>query len=100
MSASQAECRGFESRLPLHFAMYHVYILYSKQLARHYTGFTRHERKRKKQHDAGRSRWTSRADEWEKVFSKEVATRDEALMLEKRIKRRGASRFLKNFRSE
>ncbi|MBU4200979.1 MAG: GIY-YIG nuclease family protein [Verrucomicrobia bacterium] len=73
---------------------YDVYILYSKQVNQYYTGFSGIPVKRLKQHVAGQGAWTAQAADWRTVFSKWCKTRLEARNLEKRIKARGAKRFL------
>ena len=73
---------------------YRVYILHSASLNRYYVGFTRRETERIREHNRGKTYWTSRADDWQEVYTKEVATVAEARTLEKAIKSRGARRFL------
>jgi putative endonuclease len=74
--------------------MYYVYILFSESLNHFYTGFSTYRGVRRRQHNRGRSQWTSRADDWVEILSIKVASREEARELEKRIKARGARRFL------
>ena len=73
---------------------YRVYILWSPSLSEHYTGFSKVPGKRLRQHRGGKAYWTRRADDWEEVWREEVETRVAARQLEKRIKSRGAARFL------
>ncbi len=73
-----------------------VYILYSRSLGRYYVGFTGREEVRIEEHNSGKSYWSGRADDWVEVYSDHVATAAEARSLEKRIKSRGAARFLSN----
>ena len=42
----------------------------------------------------GQTLWTSRADDWKKVWSKEFDSSLDARVMEKKIKARGAKRFL------
>ena len=80
---------------------YYVYILFSATLDLHYTGFSHYPGVRRRQHNRGQSHWTSRANDWEELFSVQVASRIEARELEKRIKARGAKRFIEDsFREE
>jgi len=74
--------------------MYYVYILFSDSLGQFYTGHPQHLVKRHKQHLKEKSHWTSRADDWREVWHGETATRTEAAALERKIKKRGARRFL------
>ena len=72
-----------------------VYILYSDSLQMYYTGFSKYRYKRQRQHRGRKSAsWTLRADDWLEVFIEQVASVAEARKLEKRIKARGARRFL------
>ena len=64
---------------------------------RHYTGFSEYHAKRERQHQRGQGYWTSRADDWQEVFSTTVETRKEARSLEKKIKDRGAKRFMDSY---
>lgn len=76
--------------------MYHVYVLYSPSLGRFYVGMSEFTAKRERQHRKGQSTWTSRADDWERVWQTEVADSSEARALEKQIKARGARRHLQD----
>ena len=73
---------------------WYVYILYSKTLKRFYTGFSQFRFKRQRQHRRGESFWTSQVDDWEEVYCEVVESTNEARAMEKRIKARGAARFL------
>jgi putative endonuclease len=73
---------------------YFVYILWSASLKRYYTGFSQYRFKRQRQHRKGQSNWSHRADDWEEVWHCEIPSRLEARSLERRIKARGAQRFL------
>jgi putative endonuclease len=70
------------------FFMYFVYILYSVKLDRYYIGQTDDLEKRIKSHELGLSKYTSVADDWKKVYSKQFETRTEALKREQQIKRK------------
>ncbi len=76
--------------------MYHVYILYSPSLQRFYIGMSKFTAKRERQHRRGQSSWTSRADDWQRVWWADVADSSAARALEKKIKGRGARRFLQD----
>ena len=73
---------------------FYVYILYSAQLERHYSGFSQYHGKRRRQHSGKNPNWTARACDWTEVFCHTVSTRAEARGMEKRIKARGAKRFM------
>ena len=73
---------------------YHTYILFSLSLQKHYIGSTGNLTNRLMDHNSGRSKYTAKGKPWKLVFSKEFRTRTEALQLENKIKRRGASRYL------
>ncbi len=75
---------------------YHVYILYSSELNRFYTGLSKSPDGRLADHREQRGGWTSQVDDWEEMLRIEVGTLAEARKLEKRIKRRGARRFLED----
>ena len=74
----------------------HVYVLHSAQLGRFYTGSSKYHWKRQRQHRAKSSHWTGQADDWLEAFHCTVRTRAEARALEKRIKARGAERFIRD----
>ena len=74
--------------------VYYVYVLYSVELNRYYTGFSQYRGKRKRQHRREKEHWTAGANDWEEVFCTSTETVAEARALEKRIKSRGARRFL------
>ena len=78
--------------------MFTVYILYSKKLNRFYTGFSQDFALRKIQHRISNSHWTGQTKDWKEIFQTEVPTRQQARALEKRIKARGAKRFLDDMR--
>jgi len=71
-----------------------VYILYSKQLQKYYVGFSKDVAGRLVQHRKERHHWTSRADDWELVWKQNADSTEKARALEKRIKSRGAKRFM------
>jgi putative endonuclease len=73
---------------------YHVYILFSPSLNKFYTGMSKFSAKRKRQHVKGQSQWTSKADDWFELWKIETQNSITARELEKKIKKRGAKRFL------
>jgi len=79
---------------------YFAYILYSETLDRYYTGMSQFSSKRQRQHLKGQSKWTSQADDWVEIWRQEFASRQSARVMEKKIKSRGAARFLNDLGSE
>ena len=73
---------------------FHVYVLFSESLGKYYVGQSLKHTIRLKQHNRGQSHWTSRTSDWEEVFNVQVDSRVYARELEKRIKARGAKRFI------
>ena len=74
--------------------IFNVYILYSPTLKKHYTGFSKFTIKRQRQHNKTQTSWTSKASDWEKVWTIQVSSIKKARDLEKKIKGQGAKRFL------
>ena len=74
---------------------YTVYILYSDTCKKFYTGHTDNFANRFVEHNNGETRSIKTGIPWRMIWSVKVATRSEAMMLEKKIKSRGAARFLK-----
>ena len=75
---------------------YTVYIVYSDRCKKFYTGHTADFTNRLIEHNNGETKSIKICVPWKLVWSKEIATRSEAMVLEKKIKSRGASRFLKD----
>ncbi len=71
-----------------------VYILYSKITDRYYTGQTQDIDNRMSEHNSGETTSTKNGIPWELVWVMEVGSRSEAVLLESKIKKRGAKRFL------
>ena len=79
---------------------YWVYIIQSESTGRYYCGQSSDVERRLRQHNDPEyrlSKTTKRFDgPWLLVWTKECKTRGEAMALEKKIKKRGISRFLKD----
>ena len=75
-----------------------VYILFSETRSKYYVGQTTDIDKRLKRHNGGKVPSTKGGIPWELVLQIPVATRSEAINLEKRIKNRGAKRFIDDHR--
>jgi putative endonuclease len=73
---------------------YSVYILYSAALNIYYTGHARNVEGRLTRHLSDHSGFTTRAKDWQIFYTKSALTKSEAIQLEKKIKKRGARRFL------
>ena len=73
---------------------YTVYILFSPSTGKFYTGQTQDIENRIIEHNSGETKSIKAGIPWRMVWKQEVATRAEAMALEKKIKARGASRFL------
>jgi putative endonuclease len=73
-----------------------VYILKSPSSGRHYIGITNNLEHRLHQHLAGGTHATAGAKDWRVVWSKPVDDHMAARELEKKIKARGAGRFLED----
>jgi putative endonuclease len=81
--------------LPIGLFMTHfVYILYSELSESYYTGETLDPDLRLRKHISNHTGYTSIAKDWRIVFQKECDSKSEALKLERRIKKRGAARYL------
>ncbi len=74
----------------------YVYILFSEKRSEYYVGQTTDIEKRLKRHNAGIVPSTKRGIPWLLVLQIEVDSRSEAVVLEKKIKKRGAGRYLRN----
>jgi len=75
-----------------------VYILFSETRSRYYVGQTTDIEKRLKRHNGGIVPSTRGGIPWKSVLQIPVASRSEAMHLEKRIKKRGAKRFIDDHR--
>ena len=73
---------------------YTVYILYSEQCKKFYTGQSHDFSNRLFEHNNGETKSIRMCIPWKLLWSKQVDSRAEAMMLEKKIKSRGARRFL------
>jgi putative endonuclease len=80
--------------------MFQVYILRSSTSSSYYCGHTDDLQRRLSEHNRqefGGGKTTHRhAGTWEIVWSHKVSSRSEAMLLERRIKKRGIVRFLED----
>ncbi len=75
-----------------------VYILFSEKSSRYYVGQTADIQERLKRHNSGRVNSTKYGIPWKVVLRKEVLNRSEAMLLEIKIKKRGAKRYIDDHR--
>jgi putative endonuclease len=73
-----------------------VYILFSETRSRYYIGQTIDIDDRMKRHNEGRVLSTKNGRPWELKRQIPVSNRSEALKLERKVKKRGAKRFLED----
>ena len=77
-----------------------VYILFSKQLQKYYVGYSsKNAQDRLKEHLYNHKGFTAKAKDWNIIYKIEMNSKSEALMLETKIKKRGAKRFLNEIAS-
>ena len=73
---------------------YQVYIIKSEKHGRYYVGMSSDPNKRLHFHNLGLNTSTQNGAPWEQIWVSEPMMKTEALSLEKKIKKRGAGRFL------
>ncbi|MCF8405713.1 MAG: GIY-YIG nuclease family protein [Bacteroidales bacterium] len=71
-----------------------VYILYSNTLGKYYVGHTNDIVRRLNEHNSGHSKYTKTGKPWKLIKTFECTSRQEAVNLESRIKKRGIKRYL------
>ena len=76
--------------------MYSVYILYSQSTSKYYTGQSYCLENRLMRHNSGLSLSTKSGRPWELIYQIQFPTRSEAMILEQKIKKRGAIRYLED----
>jgi putative endonuclease len=76
--------------------MYTTYILHSKKINKFYSGQTDNMVRRLEEHNRGKTKFMNSGSPWLLVFSVTFDTRSEAVILETKIKKRGAARFLQD----
>jgi putative endonuclease len=75
-----------------------VYILQSLKSGKFYCGQTEDLDDRLQRHNSGRNKSTSNGAPWTLKWQIQVQTRSEAVKLERKIKSRGAKRFLEDLK--
>ena len=73
---------------------YAIYILFSQSCNKFYTGYTQALGNRINEHNAGETTSIKSCIPWSLIWKTEMPSRGEAMKLEKKIKARGAKRFL------
>jgi putative endonuclease len=73
-----------------------VYILFSPSLGKYYTGFTADVNKRLQHHNSGQDRFSKKGVPWSLIVAFPCENKKEAMALEKKIKSRGAARYLED----
>ena len=75
-----------------------VYILFSEESSRYYVGQTADIKERLIRHNSGRVNSTKFGKPWKIVLQVKVLNRSEAMLLETKIKKRGAKRYIDDHR--
>ena len=74
--------------------MFTVYILYSKKLGKFYVGYTSDIEIRLEQHNNAISKFSKGGIPWQLIYSIKIEDKKEAILLERKIKKNGAKRYL------
>ena len=82
----------------IYFNMFYVYILFSETKSKYYVGQTADIDDRLNRHNSGYSLSTKSGIPWQLITSFTFNTRSEALLLEKKIKKRGTKRYLEDIK--
>ena len=72
-----------------------IYILYSENCQKHYTGFTGNLEQRLLSHNQFGKDWTSKFRPWKLIYTKEFGLKAEALKFEKWLKTGVGRDFIK-----
>ena len=76
-------------------SMYFVYVLKSISHSKTYVGFTNDINRRLKEHNSGKSKFTSKFAPWEIIYKEEYSSQEDAIKREKYLKSATGRRFLK-----
>ncbi len=74
--------------------MYFTYIIYSDAIKKYYIGHTSDLSRRIEEHNRGKTKSIAKGIPWKLLFQTKFSSRSEAILLENKIKKRGAKRFL------
>ena len=80
--------------------MFYVYIIFSESIQQFYCGQTNNILFRNQQHNSGETVSNKHGVPWRLIGYIKVATRSDAMKLEKRIKKRGISRWIQDHQDE
>ena len=80
--------------------MFFVYIIYSSIKEKFYIGQTNDIEDRLRRHNSGQSLATKNGIPWKMIYSIQLNSRSEAVILETKIKKRGAKRYLQDINFE
>ncbi|MCC6702654.1 MAG: GIY-YIG nuclease family protein [Fluviicola sp.] len=67
--------------------MFYVYIIYSPSGDCYYKGFSENPKARLIKHNQGESRYTSKSNDWKMIYLERFATKRDALIREKGLKK-------------
>ena len=76
-----------------------VYILFSENYQKHYTGFTNNLDQRLLSHNELGKDWTSKFRPWKLMYTKQFTTKSEALFYEKWLKTGIGRNFIKTLKN-
>ena len=76
--------------------MFTTYIIFSESSLKYYIGQTENFENRLSRHNSGNSLSTKYANNWKLIYKVGFSTRSEEILLEKKIKKRGAKRYLQD----
>jgi putative endonuclease len=77
--------------------MYYVYVLYSVEYNKTYTGFTSDLESRLLHHNHPKNHgWTARYKPWKMIYHEDFSSKKEAMTREKQLKSAAGRLFIKN----
>jgi putative endonuclease len=76
--------------------MFFVYVLYSSKFARSYVGISEDVEQRLKEHNSGKSTYTSKFKPWILIYKEPHESRNEARKREKYLKTAAGRRWMNN----
>jgi len=80
--------------------MFTVYILFSIQLQKHYVGYTSKDvNERLKEHLFNHKGFTAKVKDWNIIYKTNFSSKTEAIAFERKIKKRGAKRYMSDIAS-
>jgi putative endonuclease len=86
-------------KVPILKMEYFTYILFSERLDKFYSGYTANIDKRIVEHNSGKSKFTKNGVPWKVIKIFTLDSKQEAIVLENKIKKRGCKRFLEDINS-